>query len=332
MASHADFHSIIPDVLGMYGLWPYGEPEPVAGGSLNWNFRVQTDGGEYFLRRYRDDLETPRIRGEHALVKWAVERGIPAPLPETVPERGTIAEIAGGRWALFPWVDGEVRPRGALTPAQARSLGTAHGATQATLAGYVDPTEHPIRQRWDKEESLRYLPRVIEVARGRGEEQWILDALQQQLRMLESWDVLPPAAFAGLPAQVLHGDFHDQQILWDGDNVVAIVDWEIWHTDWRVWELVRSLAFSKLLDSPLLEDYLAGYRDFVSLSEEECRLGLRLWWQSRVVGLWAWAAHYLQGNERVREFFPAMVEGLDRVADDGWKAGIEERFIRAACG
>lgn len=332
MPTHADFAAIVPDVLGMYGLWPYGEPEPVPGGTLNWNFHVRTDGGEYFLRRCRDDLETPRIRGEHALVKWVAERGVPAPVPETAPERGTIAEIAGGRWALYPWVDGEVRPRGSLTSAQARTLGLAHGAIQAVLALHPDSRGASMTQRWDAAQSRVLLVRILDMARSQAEESWLVEGIETQLRLLDGWDVLPPEAFASLPAQVLHGDFHDQQVLWDGDDIAAVVDWEIWHTGARVWELVRSLSFSLLLDSPLLEDYLDGYRRFVTLSEAECRLGLQLWWQSRVVGCWAWQACFLEGNQRVRDFFPEMVRGLERVADPARRSAIEERFVRAACG
>ena len=332
MPNHADFVHLVPDVLGMYGLWPLDDPEPVTSGTLNWNYRVRTDGGEYFLRRYRDDLETPRIQGEHALVAWASERGIPAPVPEQVPERGTIAELGGGRWALYPWVDGEVRPRGSLTSAQATTLGMAHGATQAILATHPVSDSATMTMSWDKQQSVDLLVKVRAAAVENGAESWIVAGLERQSGLLDSLDVLPPAAFATLPCQVLHGDFHDGQVIWEGDDVAAIVDWEIWHADPRAWELIRSLSFSKLFESPLLEDYLRGYRCFVQLSAEECRLGLRLWWQSRVVGVWAWQARYLQGNRRVEAFFPAMIHELERASDEGWKASIEERFVTAACG
>ena len=329
---HSDFIAAIPDVLGLYGLWPYGEPAPVAGGTLNWNYRVSTDGGEYFLRRYRDDLETQRISGEHALLKWVAERGIPAPEPEQVPDRTTIAEIAGGRWALFPWVEGEVRQRGTLNESQAHSLGRAHGATQAILASHPASDGAQAWLTWDKQVSLATLARVTAAAKESAAEDWILEALARQTRLLEALEVLAPPAFASLPCQMLHGDFHVAQVLWEADDIVAITDWEVWRTDARVWELVRSLAFSRLLDSPGLEPYLRGYREFITLSEEEARLGLRLWWQSRIVGLWAWQAHFLQGNDRAKEFFRATAAELQRFEDDSWQPAIGARFVRAACG
>ncbi|MEP6870314.1 MAG: phosphotransferase, partial [Anaerolineaceae bacterium] len=140
-----------------------------------------------------------------------------------------------------------------------------------------------------------------------------------------------PEYFASLPCQLLHGDFHDQQALFAEDEVRAIVDWEIWHNDPRAWELIRSLAFSQLLDSPRLADYLGGYREHIQPAEAELQLALTLWFQSRVVGLWAWWAYIMEGNERVKEFFPSMLAELAMVTDVRWTASVRERVIRAAC-
>src|SRR6185503_9664269 len=62
--------SSIPDVMPA---WRVGDPlsvRPVAGGTLNWNFDVRTQSGRYFLRCYRQSLETERIEGEHRLTAW----------------------------------------------------------------------------------------------------------------------------------------------------------------------------------------------------------------------------------------------------------------------
>ena len=332
MATHADFADVIPDVIGRFGCWPYGQPRPVTGGTLNWNFEVESDGGRLFVRRYRDDLEPARIRKEHALVRWLSERGIPAPVPQKTEQDETLISMAGGNWAVFPWVDGVVKARGSLTPGEAELLGAVHGATQSVLADHPESGMAQLTMRWDKAESQGYLERIAGAAEQQGADPSMRAAIAKQRDLLDSLDVLPPEAFATLPSQLLHGDFHDHQVLWDETGVVAVVDWELWRSDPRVWELIRSLAFSQLLGEPGMDEYLSGYRRFVQLSEEECRLGMRLWWQSRVVGVWVWAAYFLQGNERVLKFIPDVIAELDHVADDAWKHGIEERFVRAACG
>jgi hypothetical protein len=95
VADHADFAGLIPDVIGRFGLWPQSEPVAVPGGTLNWNFRIETDGGSYFVRRYRDNLETERIKGEHELLRWAEERGVPVALPEETPDDLSLVQRAG---------------------------------------------------------------------------------------------------------------------------------------------------------------------------------------------------------------------------------------------
>ncbi len=329
MSAHSDFINVIPVVLGLYGLSRFEIGEPVVGGTLNWNFSVHTDSGRKFVRRYREDIATDRIRGEHALLSWLSERGAPVAVANETPGGATIVDVGDGRWAVFDWIEGEARPRGTLTRAQARMLGAAHGRIQELLADHPLSAAATMSMRWDKGESLALLERVRDAA-AQDADPRVRAVIAKQMEALQSLDVLPPEEFAALPAQLLHGDFHDEQIIWRGEAIWAVVDWEMWKTDLRVWELVRSLTFSKLLESPLMEEYLAGYREHIRLSEEECRLGLRLWWQSRLVGLWVWAAYFLHGNQRVRSLFPAAIEDVNRATDEPWKAALEDRFVRAA--
>ncbi len=321
----------IPAVLRAWGLEHVERLAAVPGGTLNWNFDVQASGHRYFLRCYRGNLETERIAGEHLLVNWIAERGIPAPVPIQTTQGETLLVNGEQRWALFPWMSGAVVERGRLSQSQARALGQMHGRVQAALASHPLIGGVRFAQRWDEEQSLALLSRLVTASKERQVESWITDGIDHQRQLLETMEVLPPEHFSSLPCQLLHGDFHDQQVLFEGDRVSAVVDWEIWHTDPRAWELVRSLSFSRLLDSLLLEDYLTGYREHVQLAEDEVQLALTLWFQSRVVGLWAWWAYLMEGNDRVAEFFAATLAEIDRVTDENWTNAIRERIVRAVC-
>lgn len=127
MPAPSDAANLLPVVLGLYGLWQFGPGEPVAGGTLNWNFSVHTDSGHKFVRRYRDDITKDRIQGEHDLLTWLAERGVPVAAANETPGGATFVEVGQARWAVFDWVEGEVLPRGTLTPARARMLGAARG-------------------------------------------------------------------------------------------------------------------------------------------------------------------------------------------------------------
>jgi homoserine kinase type II len=331
MLDHETLQPRVPTVLRAWGFEAPEPPVAVPGGTLNWNFDVQTASGRFFLRCYRSNLESDRIAGEHRLLEWVETRGIPVAVPIRTVSGEELLLQGDERWALFPWMDGVNLERGRLSTAQATALGEMHGRVQAVLAAHPESDAACLSMRWDKAQSIDLLNRLVAAGRERGVEAWITDGIERQRQLLKDTDIAPPERFSSLPCQLIHGDFHDQQVLFDGDHIRAVVDWEIWHTDPRAWEVVRSLAFSKLLDSPLLDDYLAGYREHIQLTEDEVQLALSLWFQGRLVGLWVWWAYVMEGNERVKDFFPATIEEIDRVTDERWKASIRSRFIRAAC-
>jgi homoserine kinase type II len=329
-----DWEHLTPLAEGAVRHWLGKSPEAlvrVEGGTLNWNFRVVTGGRDFALRCHRDNLESERILGEHALLAWAAARGIAVPV--AIPSRSgpTLVEADGHRWSFALWLPGAHVPRGILSSAQAWALGEMHGRIQTHLATHPDSLDAGLTLRWDIDESKRTLGRLIGVASERGEEPWIVEALARQRDLLGAMTPLTPEDITTLPRQLVHGDFHDQQVLFEGDEVWAVLDWEIWRTDPRAWELVRSLSFSKVMDSPRLEDYLRGYHEHIRLGEDEARLALRLWFQSRIAGTWAWSACFVEGNDRVRDFFPDMVAELDRITTPGWTEGIADRLVRAAC-
>ncbi|MEP7215002.1 MAG: phosphotransferase [Anaerolineaceae bacterium] len=331
MLSHESLEPAIPSVLKAWGLDAPGRVAAVPGGTLNWNFDVHSAGSRFFLRCYRSNLETERIEGEHRLVEWVGTAGIPVAAPIPSLDGHSLLLDGDNRWSLFPWLDGACIERGHLSSPQARALGEMHGRVQSVLARHPESASARLGMRWEKQQSLAALERLVVVGNERRIAQWMIDGIQRQRLLLVAAEVAPPEHFASLPCQLLHGDFHDQQALFAGDEVCAVVDWEIWHSDPRAWELIRSLAFSQLLDSPLLTDYLKGYREHIQPSEAELQLALTLWFQSRLVGLWAWWAYIMEGSERVKEFFPSMLAELELVTDARWTASIRERLIRAAC-
>ena len=333
MLNHQALAFAAPLVLRAWGLEAQSISR-VRGGTLNFNFDVQTGSGRFFLRCYRPDLETSRIVGEHRLVQWLADRAIPTSLPVEASSGEVLLTHEESRWALFKWVDGRSVERGRLSAPQARALGAMHGRIQETLARHPQSAGARFGQRWDRDRSLGLLGELVETARTRELAPWLIAGIERQRQLLQSSEVLPPEHFSALPCQLLHGDFHDEQVLFgrDRDEVAAVVDWEIWHTDARAWELVRALSFSLLLDSPRLDDYLEGYGEHARLAESEIQLALTLWFQSRIVGVWAWWAFVMDGNERVERFFPAMLTELGHISEPAWRESVRTRVVRGAVG
>lgn len=323
---------LIAAVLAKAGfLSPLGV-ERIRAGTLNRNFRVETRDGPLFAREYREGLSPGRIREELELLAWCGERGIPVATPLDV-GGSRLMEVEDRLWSLFPWVDGTAIPRGQATRAQAEALGEMHGRVQSVLANHPASAGSSWARRWNKDESLRTVSSLIEIAKSRAAEPWMMAALELHRDLLEVATIQPFEHFSSLPVQLVHGDFHDQQVLFGpAGDVVLVADWELFQAAPRAWELLRSLDFSAVLDSPLMVDYLAGYRQHIQLSRAEAELAVEWWLQNRLIGAWTWHAFFREGNERVADLLPSTAAQMRQLATPGWRESVSERFVWLATG
>lgn len=335
----------IPDVLSLYGLRCVAPPVRVSAGTLNENYLVQTQRGPKVLRRIRDDQPDANVCLEHETIIWMHQRALPVALPiaPTLPSdptdaglpttcirlrRRSEAESEPGRWALFDFIKGAIAPRSQLSRVQASALGDMHGRLQRALAKHPRSSTASFTMQWSTEQADRVLHQSHIAAEQANAPSVVLEGINLQRALLNTTDIRGPEHFAKLPCQWLHGDFHSGQVLLDErSTVTAVLDWELCQSGARVWELIRSIAFSGLLEQPALEDYLSAYCRHIDLSEEEVALGMDLWWQSRIVGGWVWWAGYVQGNLRVLDVVPDTIATLNSLAQPGWSAGINQRVI-----
>ncbi len=210
-----------------------------------------------------------------------------------------------------------------MTPREAESIGAAHGLTQRALLEHPESAGITLQGlsdqlAWDTGRSLEMIKRIERQAARAPEHRAVVEVLSFQRQLLESGAARSFSELSDLPCQLLHGDFHDQQVLLDDDaSVVAVVDWELIRPAARVWELIRSLSFSHVLETDLLEHYVSGFRRHVALTEDECRGGIELWWQTRLHGTWVYEAYFLEQNDRTGPLFEETVaiSGASRMND-----------------
>ncbi len=329
----------IDTLLARANLQRTGEPARVAAGTLSRNYRVptegQTDGDAVFARCYRANLDAARIQHEHSIIAWVAARDIPAVAPLTLEGGTTSLLLDGEHWALFPWITGRNPDRGAITATEAVTMGDVHGQVQHALASHPESRGQTLADLdqlgWDTEISIDTLQRLEAAARDREDGERLLDTLAFQWHQLMSGEARPFADFGWLPAQLLHGDFHDQQVLLDSrDRIVGVVDWELARAAARVWELIRALSYSQLLEGELVGEYVRAYSRHVAISEAELRAGLDLWWQTRLHTTWVYEAYLLEGNRRVGAFLGETDAHLHRLADSSWRQEIADRLVRGA--
>jgi Ser/Thr protein kinase RdoA (MazF antagonist) len=332
----ADIVASIDALLARYRLARISEPLVVEGGAVNQNFRVETDGGPRFVRLHAANASAESIALEHRVIGWAAARGIPVN-PPCLAIDGTATQTIGGRcWSLFPWLEPLHVRLDRLDARAATLLGATLGLLQATLHDFADPVldQRESDLRWQTapaEAELEEVAAIVRADTSLGEEQAEIIAalaLQQQLLLAQA---RPDSEFTGMIVQPLHGDYHERNVIIDRHGGVrAVIDWEMVGRKPCVYELLRSLAFMDLLDSPLLDAYLGGYRQHIQLAGDECEQGVAFWWQRRLHTTWAYRSRFIDGDRRTHRFLKGNTAQLRRWAEPATRAALAQRLRTAS--
>ena len=294
---------VADELLRRYGLGAPLDVQPAGAGLLNQNLIATTAGGTYFLKGYRYVEPAPLAR-EHRVIAFAAGAGLPAVVPLSAPGGQTFLRVGGRQWAVFPRVeDRQVGPAG-LSPAHAGAMGRALGRVHVALARFppTEATRYPPRLVWDSaragaemreyEEAIARFPALTPF------DQHALSSFAYRRTLLAA-GVPPRAAFAGLPEQMLHGDFHEGNLFFGPDGEVSgIIDWELASVGPRALEIVRALDVSLRATGAApgaaarRRAFLHGYAAEAPLTRDECLAMPELYWAYRVHSLWLYEEHY----------------------------------------
>lgn len=314
----------IAKALESFGYRLIGSPEPIAESVLNENYRVETEAGSRFLRMVRSSRTVERLFPEQRMLDWVAARGIPIVRPELGGDGMPFVRPGADLIQVLPWVEGR---HGALSPGDAALLGETEARVHVALADFADADlpRGGAGVSWDTDRSIQVLRRVDDVIRyypsPPAESLRVQEALRFQLELLESDVVRPVMDFAGLATQPCHGDYHSRNVLiGPAGAVAAVVDWEVARVIPPVFELLRALSYSHYLESPPLEAYLRGYGSVRRFSADECVLGVEMWWQSRIHGVWPYEMRFIRGDRRPARFFEDEDTILRRFCDRDYRS------------
>ncbi len=180
--------------------------EPLAAGSVNSNFFLHTDRGRSFARIY-EEADDQGVAFERALVDHLLAAGV------SVPRRVRASRelrVAGKPVGVFEAVAGHERCRREVTSLHLSAVGEA--LARVHLAGDSFGLEQ--RSRFD---APALLARLDGVPTERHPE--LRDDLSRVRAVLA--DPLPE-----LRRGVVHGDLFRDNVRWEGDRVLCLLDWD----------------------------------------------------------------------------------------------------------
>jgi homoserine kinase type II len=187
--------------------------EPLAAGSVNSNFRLVAASGERYFGRIYEEQGAEGAAAELRLLLELGRAGVPTTEPLPRAAGGSVALHRGKPFALYRWVDGRILCHGLVTDAHCRAVGAAlarmHAATSVTtpLAG----------GRFRVEDLFVRLDRIErESAAHAGAARDIRARLERYAARRNP----------SLPSGLIHGDLFRDNVLWDGDRILALIDFE----------------------------------------------------------------------------------------------------------
>jgi homoserine kinase type II len=214
----AQFRSLdaadVREILAMFGL-TYVAHQPIAVGTVNTNMKVETAEGPRFLR-INEGKAVDDVAREAAIVGYVAARGVPTPAPIPTGEGDPFATWRGQLVSLFPWRAGRTLARPEVTPAHAGAAGAA--LARLHLAGEAFADHRP--GRYEPDEIERRLARVQEAASSDAALAGAVALLGPELALLKT------ERRADLPLGLIHGDLFVDNVLYEGETLVALLDFE----------------------------------------------------------------------------------------------------------
>ena len=226
---------------------------------VNTHWQVKSRRGAAVLRRYGVDVAESDIAYELRVGDQLAAAGWPVPPLFEPPIRWH-----GRWWALFGLLPGLPRNGPGEDRRRGRLLAAVH-ATTSTFPAVHRVGQPPVRDVvFDPQlgDALRFVERHF----------------PHQGRILRWHHETAARRFAEVtgpaPTTVIHGDFNSRNLLFVGDRLSGILDFEATHFDYRVAEF--ALAWRAHRDEVVL-----GYDEVTKITETE--------WQLLTPCLWAWA-------------------------------------------
>lgn len=272
-------HYDVQRALALYDLGELRSICAAAHGLVNETAFAETSTGRYVIRRNQRRLGKASLTLRHQLHAWLSTHDVPC--PRLIPARSgeTAVEVEGRIFEISTFIEGEEYH--ATEVAQSAGVGTAlaryHHAV-IDFPAYVDGQDP------------RYSPSVLPGLIERLMQRDMLGDLTVQLswydrRAADLRRRLRDADYAALPQLLIHGDVHRDNLLFCGEHVVGLLDFDQVTPDARIVDLADALVafapgqppeswspwgvYDGPLDAQRARLLLAGYEKVTPLSTAE---------------------------------------------------------------
>jgi Ser/Thr protein kinase RdoA (MazF antagonist) len=269
-------------VLRQYPVGSLTDARRLQQGSVNENWVAITPRGRFFVkRRHPSYHHQGLLRAQHALIEHLRRRRFPAPRIVRTLADETILTLNGQWYEIQEFIDGEPydRHRAAHLEQAAVTLGMYHRCVRGFEAGAF----RSLPDLYSPATANKLLQRLIDAGRPVRD-----SALSDVAGRLEAEVHDLADHFGGHPTPprlVIHGDYYADNLIFSGDRIVGVVDYDRARLEARVAELAEALIYFASPQTPHLRHvvypgflewepfyrFLQSYGQAVSLRGEEAQ-------------------------------------------------------------
>lgn len=200
-------------ILAEYDLGDYLRSAPIAQGTVQTNYVVQTSHGRFVLRYY-ETRSRESVLFESDVLAFLSAQNYPSPAQISNKQGGYVGTYRDKPFVLFAFLAGEVEEH--PNPRQWQQLVQKVAELHKLTEGFHSPYES---YRWNYTSALcqqlaQAAAERIDTPDANAKYEWH----KQELSLLD----LPET----LPTGVCHGDFHFSNVLFDGNKLVAVLDFD----------------------------------------------------------------------------------------------------------
>ena len=281
MAKGAQFTSEeLAEVLSHYDIGKIRKVMRLVGGSKRApKIVVTTTKGRFLLkRRYQGKDDVYRVAFAHAVQTHLAKRYFPiAPLVTTRDEVGTLLQSRGNIYELFKFVGGT-----RYTGKAEETIDT--GRQLARLHQYLENFKfewEPLKASFHDSTTVRGHLKTVASDSSPGSQRRLQDTGEELMALYNASSVrVNELGFDSWPEQVVHGDWHPGNMLFDKGKLVAVLDFDSVKIAPPITDLANSmLQFSIVgfhpnpvdwpdyLDQAKLVQVLEGYREVIELDK-----------------------------------------------------------------
>jgi homoserine kinase type II len=214
MAAYTELNkSLVEELADDFNFGRINNVIPIPEGSVNSNYLLETSKGRYLLRVDEVKSES-EVKREIDLLAFLRKHSFPCPHPIQDRTGRLYREYDGKCLSVFRYLEGKVLPVARLRPGQLETIGRTLGELHVIGKGY--------KKGIDNRFSFERIADLYLSVRGR-----LPNYFRKVTRTLEDEiEYLTRYLEGKLPKGIIHGDLFTDNLLFRGDKLIAMLDFE----------------------------------------------------------------------------------------------------------